>query len=131
VTSLQRPHAVIVDDEQSYLDLLAAILGEHLECPVRTFARPQDALAAVPGMEIGIIVTDFYMPEIDGLEFLRQVEAIKPGIPSIIITGHGEALQGRSFKSIPALKEILAKPFGASVLAEAIRKYWQEADELA
>ncbi|MCC5024885.1 MAG: response regulator [Candidatus Synoicihabitans palmerolidicus] len=78
MSTLSTPHAVIVDDEQSYLDLLGVILSEHLSCPVAKFTRPVAALSAISNLKIGIIVTDFYMPEIDGLEFLSRVEKLSP-----------------------------------------------------
>ncbi len=118
---------MIVDDEQSYLDLLAVILEEHLECPVATFARPAAALEAMKSLEVGIIVTDFYMPEIDGVEFLRRAAEIHPGAPAIMITGHAQALDERDRSGIGNLKAVLAKPFGAQVLADHIRRYWPAA----
>ncbi len=118
------PHAIIVDDEQSYLDLLAVILGEHLTCPVATFSRPADALAAMADLNVGVIVTDFYMPDMDGIEFLRRAELMRPGVPAIIITGHSEALAERSFEGMPQLRSILAKPFGAKLLADTIRQHF-------
>lgn len=122
-----KPHAVIVDDEQSYLDLLAVILGELLDCPVATFARPLDALQAIETLDVGIIVTDYYMPDIDGVEFLRRVGRIKPGVPSIMITGHADAVTQRQRNELADLKTVLAKPFGAQVLANTIRDYWPAA----
>ncbi len=115
---------MIVDDEQSYLDLLAVILGDLLSCPVATFARPADALEAMKSLEVGIIVTDFYMPEIDGVEFLRRAALLKPEVPAIMITGHADALGQRERGGLANLKTILAKPFGAQVLADNIRRYW-------
>ena len=120
MSSPSKPRAVIVDDEQSYLDLLAVILGEHLDCPVATFARPLDALKAMETFEVGIIVTDYYMPDIDGVEFLRRVGRIKPGVPAIMITGHADAVTQRQRSELADLKTVLAKPFSAKVLANTI-----------
>lgn len=130
MTAPDKPHALIVDDEQSYLDLLGVILGELLSCPVATFSRPAAALAALPNLNVGIIVTDFYMPELDGLEFLRRANAIKPGIPAVMITGHSEGLDQRALARIGNLRKVMAKPFGARVLAETILEHWPEAGRL-
>lgn len=127
VSSPSKPHAIIVDDEQSYLDLLAVILGEHLDCPVATFARPLDALRAIETLKVGIIVTDYYMPEIDGVEFLRRAGRLKPGVPAIMITGHADAVTQSQRNELADLKMVLAKPFGAQVLANTIQRYWPAA----
>ena len=118
---------MIVDDEKSFADLMALVLKEHLSCPVTTFYRPEDALAALPEMDVGVIVTDYYMPEINGLDFLRRASSIKPTIPFIMITGHSASLQQTDFSDITQLTNVLAKPFGARALADEILKHWPEA----
>ena len=126
LSAASHPHAVIVDDEQSYLDLLGAVLAEHLSCPVATFVRPLDALEAIKELEIGIIVTDFYMPEINGVELLQRAATLKPGVPAIMITGHADALNPDERDRLTNLKAVLAKPFGVPLLADHIRKFWPE-----
>ncbi|MCF3648500.1 response regulator [Synoicihabitans lomoniglobus] len=126
MTAASLPHAIIVDDEQSYLDLLSIILGENLACPVATFARPLDALEAMADLDVGIIVTDFYMPDIDGMEFLKRAEQLKPGVPSIMITGHIAALDGRDQGEVKNLKAVLAKPFRAHTLSDKILEFWPQ-----
>jgi CheY-like chemotaxis protein len=59
---------VLVDDEKSYADLLTKMLEENLACPVNSFTRPLEALKALPPRAPGVIVTDYHMPQIDGLE---------------------------------------------------------------
>lgn len=127
VTTADRPCALILDDEKSYTDLLANVLSEFLTCPVATFTRPADALAALPGLEVGIIVTDFYMPEINGLEFLRRAAVIKPGVPAIMITGHSEALASIDHRDITALRTVLGKPFRVAELASEVVRHWPDA----
>ncbi len=123
-------HALILDDEKSYLDLMSVILRDFLRCPVVTFTRAEQALAKLPELNLGIIVTDFYMPGMDGLTFLRLATQIKPSTPCVMITGHSEALAAMDYRDITQLRTVLAKPFGGRVLAETIVKYWPEAGRL-
>jgi two-component system, LytTR family, response regulator len=69
---------VLVDDEKSYADLLRLMLADHLDCAVHAFSRPLDALAALPRLQPGVVVTDYDMPQLDGLEFIRQASPLVP-----------------------------------------------------
>ena len=119
---------VIVDDEKSYLDLMSQLLGERVSSPVYTFTRPLSALEALPGLDVGMIVTDYYMPQLNGLEFIVRAREIKPDAPFLIITGHGVHLSQEDLVHLPELKGILHKPFGWQVLAAEIVRHWAGPD---
>lgn len=119
---------VLVDDEKSYVDLLAAMLLEHLESPVHTFTRPLAALAELPGLNPGIVVTDYYMPQLNGFEFINQAAPLVPDVPFLLITGHAMTLPPEEVARIRPLKGVIAKPFGWRVLATEILRHWPEAD---
>ena len=122
-----QPHALILDDEKSYVDLMSVVLRDFLKCPVATFTSAEHALAALPKLDLGIIVTDFYMPGMDGITFLRLATQIKPTVPCVMITGHSEALAAMDYSDLSQLQTVLAKPFGGQVLADTILKYWPDA----
>jgi DNA-binding NtrC family response regulator len=117
---------VIVDDEKSYTDLLTQMLAENLDCPVHAFSRPLDALAALPNMDPGVIVTDYHMPQIDGIEFIRQASTVVPGATFVMITGHNLSQQQDQLDRLTALKAFLPKPFGWRKLAEEILRVWPD-----
>ena len=118
---------VILDDEKSYVDLLAQLIKENFVNPVITFTRPLDALQALPQINVGIVVTDYYMPQLTGLEFIVRARALKPGIPFIIITGHGVHLSEDDFSHLPELRAVLHKPLGWRQLTESIASHWPNA----
>ncbi len=127
MTTASLPYAIVVDDEISYLQLLEAILEETLACPVKTFPRAKEALAALPDMDVGIIVTDFSMPEMDGMEFLKKAEMIKPDVLAIIISEHKPFLDGLHKSQLHQLQSVMAKPFRINELAQEITRLWPEA----
>lgn len=127
--SADSPKAIVlVDDEKSYVDLLAAMLVEHLETPVHTFTRPLAALAELPSLNPGIIVTDYYMPQLNGFEFIHQAAPLVPDVPFVLITGHAMSLLPEDIARIQPLRGVIAKPFGWRVLADEILRHWPEAD---
>ena len=115
---------MLVDDETAYIDLLEQLLAEHLSCPVHSFTRAADALAALPQLDVGLIVTDFHMPGLDGLEFLGEVQRRRPGVPAVMITAHEITFSEDVTRRAPTLKAIVRKPFKWVTLAEQISRFW-------
>ena len=115
-----RKAIVIVDDEKAYIDIMATMLTEQLGCPVVTFTRPLDALAALPGLNVGVVVTDCNMPQFSGYEFIRRASTMLPGVPFILMTGNAQPLHDDELMSDSPLRAILPKPFGWKKLADEI-----------
>ena len=115
---------VLVDDEKSYTDLMTHMLADNLDCPVHAFSRPLQAIQALPQLKPGVVVTDYFMPQLNGLEFTRQAALLVPDSAFVIITGHNLAAEEQAMNRIPALKGFLAKPFGWRKLAEEILRVW-------
>jgi len=122
---------VILDDEKSYVDLLSSTLAERFHNPLITFTRPLEALESLPAIDVGVIVTDYYMPQLNGVDFIRQARDMKPGVPFIIITGHAVHFTREDFPHLPELKRVLHKPFGWRALADEIMQIWPGAREVA
>lgn len=121
---------VLVDDERSYTELMAQLLTDNLDCPVHAFTSPTDALAALPALNPGVIATDYHMPGLNGLEFIRRAAPLVPTTAFVLITGHHLPTLQTEMAKLEALKGFLAKPFGWRKLADEIRRVWP-ADSIA
>lgn len=117
---------VLVDDEKSYTDLMSQMLEENLDCRVITFVRPLDALSAVSELRPAVIVTDYYMPQINGLEFIRRAAKLVPETAFVMITGHNLGEAEDEIQRLRPLKGFLAKPFGWRTLADEILRVWPD-----
>ena len=118
---------VLVDDEIAYIDLLQQLLGEHLACPVRGFTKPADALRALPDLNVGLIITDYQMPTMNGMQFITEVGKINPDIPVVMITAYLLKFTQRELANVPSLKAVVRKPFKWKTLAEHVVKHWPDA----
>lgn len=123
-TARNRRCVVLVDDETSYLDLLEQLLGEQLACPVVSFNHPRKALKDMRHLNVGLIVTDFNMPGLNGLEFLAEARKFLPDVPAVMITAYSIDFTPAEMARVPSLKAVVKKPFRWPVLAAHIAKYW-------
>lgn len=99
-------------------------MSTYMSCPVLTFSRAAEALEAIPTQEIGAIVTDYYMPQVDGIEFIRRVRALSPGVPFVMITGHGIEFESADLSPFPEVRAVMHKPFRWQQLAEKVIEHW-------
>ena len=102
------------------------MLGNHLDCPIHTFTHPQEALAALPALNPGVVVTDYSMPDLNGFDFIEQASTAAPGVRFIVISGHLLDYNDEDYAHLPALKQIIPKPFRWPILAQAILDNWPD-----
>src|SRR5579871_4409465 len=84
---------LLLDDNPAQLTVRELVLRKAmLECHVATSAQAALAfLRSGPGQEkIGVVVTDHFMPGMNGVEFVRQLRTSNPEIPVIVISGLGD-----------------------------------------
>jgi len=107
---------------------MAQTMGKNLDCAVHSFTRPLDALAALKKVNAGVVVTDYFMPQINGLEFTRRAAAIAPQAVFVLITGHNLDSVEDELTQLAQLKGRLQKPFGWRRLAEEVLRVWPGSD---
>jgi DNA-binding NtrC family response regulator len=86
--------ALLLDDNTAQLTVRELVLRKgEIESHVAT--RAQSALALLrsePGREkIGVVITDHLMPDMDGVEFVRQLRTFNLEVPVIVISGLPDA----------------------------------------
>jgi PAS domain S-box-containing protein len=78
-----------VDDEPELLGLCKIFLEQGGEFQVTPIASVQEAIDTMSRSPFDAIVSDYQMPDIDGLEFLKRVRSGNQDIPFILFTGRG------------------------------------------
>ena len=79
---------LIIDDEENIRNGLAANF-ELEDYEVKTAANGKDGLDLVAKGDIDLVITDLRMDGISGEEVVKRVTTETPGIPVIVLTGHG------------------------------------------
>ncbi|MEX4008703.1 response regulator FixJ [Neoaquamicrobium sediminum] len=110
----------IVDDEEPVRKSLAFLLTM-AGFTVRVHESATAFVEAAPSIRSGCLVTDLRMPDMSGVELLRQLGTMSAHIPSIVITGHGDVPMAVAAMKAGAL-DFIEKPFEDEVLIEAIKR---------
>ena len=82
-------HVLYVDDEPDLLALGKIFLEKQGDMAVVTATSAHQALVLLKDSPYDAIVSDFQMPEMDGISFLKSVRTIPSEIPFILFTGKG------------------------------------------
>ena len=80
-------HIVVIDDNPGSLELLSTALAR-AEVAVHTASTPAEGLALVRKLHPQLVVTDLVMPEMSGLEVLKEVVEFDPMIDVLLMTAH-------------------------------------------
>jgi len=113
---------MIVDDEQDILDLLEYCLKKE-GYQVSVFKDAPTALAQIEHISPNLILSDWNMPEMDGLEFCRSVKLDSrfTHIPFVMITCRDDEIDVVSALELGA-EDYLVKPFRTRELITRIKK---------
>jgi two-component system response regulator FixJ len=117
---LHEPFVHVIDDDEALRDSLE-FLFQAADLPVRLYESASAFLRDAPEGVAGCIVTDVRMPDMSGLDLLREVKRRGLELPVIVITGHGdiplavEAMQAGA-------QDFLEKPFDDERLLGLVRK---------
>ncbi len=86
-TKSSRPRILVVDDEPDLLEILALELkdaGYDVTCA----ESGRDAVGYARGEHFDIVLTDYKMPGMDGLEALSAIEKADPNLRAVLMTGY-------------------------------------------
>lgn len=108
------PTVLVVDDDQKLLKMLQrTLVYENLN--VVTAANGEEALAQVQAFQPEIIILDWMMPKMDGLELLTRLREADDDIPILMLTAR-DAVEDRVKGLNQGADDYLVKPFAPSEL---------------
>lgn len=113
------PVIYIIDDDEAVRQSLEFLL-KTAGIAVSGFESAKAFLDVLPEIRFGCVVTDVRMPEITGIDLLKRLKEVRPEIPVIVITGHGDIALAVEAMKIGAV-DFLEKPFDDDHLLAAVR----------
>jgi CheY-like chemotaxis protein len=111
----QAPPATIfvVDDEVPLLELAKAVLGD-MGYTVRTFTDPEQALREFETVRPALVLTDYWMPRMSGMDLIRECRRLNPAQKAVLISG---TVDGQVFANAAVQPDrFVAKPYDVAAL---------------
>ena len=120
------PTLLVVDDSEIDRRLVVGLLRSNSSWQTETVANGVEALARLKQSPVDLVITDMQMPEMEGLELVKQIGIHHPHVPVILMTAHGsEAL------AIEALEQGAASYVPKSRLADMLEETIEQVLALA
>jgi two-component system response regulator HydG len=117
---MSKPHVLIVDDEKSIR--LALETGLSLDGFSVSSARSgREAISAARSQKFDVVVCDIFMPDGDGLDFVRELRSHDDHTPVVLITAQG-SLELAMQAVTAGASDFIAKPFEVGALADLLRR---------
>ena len=119
-----RANVLVVDDEEIVCKSCRKILNQAGH-NVQTASNGREALKRVEEDKYDVLIADWKMPEIDGMEVLRIVKKNHPDIVVIMITGYPTVESAVQAMRL-GVSNYVPKPIHPDQLTQALRKALQE-----
>ena len=112
---------MIVEDQKNIKIMLSKML-ERMGYEVISFESPDKAWAYMqePEQKCDLVITDYTMPGMTGLEFAQKIVGQFPELPVILISGYAQNRLDKAQNDSPNIKAVLRKPLRSENLSESI-----------
>lgn len=125
-----RERILIVDDDPVSLTAFEAILSRHFH--VDTAASGEQALSRLDSAQpYAVIISDMYMPDMDGIDFLARVGVLSPTSVKIMLTGHADLDVAMAAVNKSHVFGFFSKACHPTALVAAVRKALAQHRQLA
>lgn len=115
---------LLVDDEVGYLNVLSNRLARRGLDVVKARSG-SEAIQAVRKRDFDVVVLDLLMEDMDGIEVLRILKKMDPGLMVVMLTGHGSEQASKEGMRYGAF-DYLTKPCELEELLEKIREAYRK-----
>ena len=113
-----KSRVLVVDDEPQITRVLRTVLTSQ-GYQVRTAAEGESAMASFTEWKPELVITDLYMPHMDGIELCRRIRA-QSSVPIIVLSVKGE--EGTKVEALDSgADDYVTKPFGTDELLARVR----------
>jgi len=121
MTENERSWILVLDDEPLITQTLETLFQEEGSWNVAAFNNPLEAEASLQKHDYRVVLSDFLMPEMDGISFLKRVRNAQPTASRILLTGYADKQNAiRSINEV-GLYHYIEKPWDNEQLLLIVR----------
>lgn len=111
MSETKAPRILLVDDEEMVLTSIRAYLSLETEYEILAHTQPEDALRRLDEAPIDVVVTDYLMPRVTGLQLLAEAKKKQPEAARVLLTGHADKQSAIQAINDVGLYQYLEKPW--------------------
>jgi len=117
------PVILLVDDEEMILTSIKSFFAIETDYDVLTYTSPVQALQDLDNKikSVDLVISDYLMPEMDGISFLAEVKKRFPLVPRILLTGYADKENAIKAINNVGLYQYIEKPWDNDDLRLVIR----------
>jgi two-component system NtrC family response regulator len=123
---MERAKILIAEDEKTQRDLLEGFLNKE-GFSVESVANGREALQRLAGSFFDIVALDYKMPELDGLQTLKEIRKLYPDLPVIMMTAYG-TIETAVVSMKEGALDYLTKPIDLEELLIKFRKIMERSN---
>ena len=112
---------LLVDDEEIVTTSISALLMLETDYDVLVFNSPIEALEEMQHEEIDLVISDYLMPDMNGVEFLMEMKKLQPEAIRIILTAYADKENAIKAVNEVGLYQFVEKPWDNDALLLLIR----------
>lgn len=117
----REPTVVLVDDEEMVLTSLNAFLTLETDYTIESFTSPEEALELLKKKTAEVIISDYLMPRMNGIQLLAQSRDLQPEAARVLLTGHADKQSAIDAINRVGLFHYIEKPWDNAALLLVIR----------
>ena len=119
----ESPVILLVDDEEMIINSIKSFLAVETDYSVLTYTSPvkeiEDLETKIKNLDL--VISDYLMPEMDGISFLAEVKKKFPLVPRILLTGYADKENAIKAINNVGLYQYIEKPWDNDDLRLIIR----------
>ena len=112
---------VAVDDEKMVTSALKTLFKVEGYTDINVFNNPEEAFVFLSSNKPDLIISDFIMPEINGLEFLKKAKKLYPEVSMMLLTGYADKENAIRAINEVGLYKYIEKPWDNDELLISVR----------
>lgn len=121
---LKHLRTLLIDDDEFVRDSLR-LMFESRECVLLTAETAEEAIEILAKQKYDIIITDYMLPGMDGLELCRQIQKTHPHAMMILITAYGSQDVEEEANSI-GVHELIEKPITSETFESSLSRLFKK-----